>query len=150
MTTNLLLDTNVVIDYLGRKPPFFEDAKNVVASGYFADAKLWMAAQSAKDAFYVLEKYVPSRSIQRALLQLFEVVEPVSLTADDLVRAAQLEWKDYEDCLIALSAQKAGAAFIVTRDKGGFAASPVPVMTPAEWTARMEAAGVSYDEIELS
>lgn len=149
MTTSLLLDTNVIIDYLGRKPPFFDDAKNVIAAGYFGDAKLWMAAQSAKDAFYILSKYVSSAAVQRALLRLFEVVEPVSLTAADLTRAAQLEWSDYEDCLIALSAQKADATHIVTRDARGFALSPVSVITPAQWTERASAASITYDETDL-
>ena len=36
---NLLLDTNVLIDYLGRKPPFFEDAERIVAAGYFGDVR---------------------------------------------------------------------------------------------------------------
>ena len=43
---NLLLDTNVLIDYLGRKEPFFANAERIVAAGFFGDATLWMAAQS--------------------------------------------------------------------------------------------------------
>ena len=30
-TMNLLLDTNVLIDYLGRKEPFFANAERIVA-----------------------------------------------------------------------------------------------------------------------
>lgn len=149
MTTNLLLDTNVIIDYLGRREPFFEKVKDVIASGYFGDAKLWMAAQSAADAFYVLSRYAPSEQIQRALLRIFEVVEPVSLTAVELTRAAQLEWPDYEDCLIALSAQKADASFIITRDEAGFGASPIATLSPAQWSERMAQAGISYAERAL-
>jgi predicted nucleic acid-binding protein len=48
---NLLLDTNVLIDFIGRRAPFYEDAKHVIAAGYFGDAHLWMAAQSAMDVF---------------------------------------------------------------------------------------------------
>ena len=68
---NLLLDTNVVIDYLGRKEPFFELAQQVVAAGFFGDATLWMPAQSAADAFYVLNHYLDSARVQSLLARLF-------------------------------------------------------------------------------
>lgn len=62
---NLLLDANVFIDYLGRKEPFFADARAIVAAGFFGDAKLWVPAQAATDAFYVLNRYVPSERLQK-------------------------------------------------------------------------------------
>jgi len=48
---NLLLDTCVVIDYLGRKEPFYAEAERVMAAGFFGDAKLWIAGQTINDAF---------------------------------------------------------------------------------------------------
>ena len=147
---NLLLDTNVVIDYLGRKPPFFEDACKVVAAGYFGDARLWVAVQSLKDAFYVLERYVDSLKIQQAIVKLCEVVRPIGLTGEEAVRAARLQWPDYEDCLIALAAQKADADYLVTRDAKGFDRSLVPVISPKDWLALMgRDSGLKYGEGEF-
>ena len=71
---NLLLDTNVIIDFLGRKPPFFADAAEIIAAGYFGDVTLWAPAQSFKDAFYVLENFVDSERVQDAMLSLAQVV----------------------------------------------------------------------------
>ena len=146
---NLLLDTNVIIDFLGRKEPYFDSAKRIIAAGYFGDATLWMSAGSAKDAFYVLSHYVEPTKVQQAILELLSEVAPVSLTADDLARAARLEWTDYEDCLIAISAEKAQARYIITRDKTGFERSMVPTRTPDEWLAEMTAEGITFDEISL-
>lgn len=83
---NLLLDTNILIDYLGRREPFFAQAERIVAAGFFGDATLWMAAQSPKDAFYVLERYASSQHIQQALLETYRIITSVALTADDLTR----------------------------------------------------------------
>ena len=69
---NLLLDTNVYIDFLGRRPPFFEPACKVIAAGFFGDAKLWLPAHSANDAFYVLSRYQKAETVQRAMLESFE------------------------------------------------------------------------------
>lgn len=150
MTTNLLLDTNVIIDYLGKRAPFFQDAQKLLASAYFGDTTLWMSAQSAKDAYCVLCHYAKSEDIQDALLTLYETVKPVSLTEANLQHAARLKWKDYEDCLIALAAEDACADYLITRDKNGFARSMTPVLSPAEWLELHEGqTGISYDEIEL-
>jgi predicted nucleic acid-binding protein len=147
---NLLLDTCVLIDYLGRKEPFFADAQRIIAAGYFGDAALWAPAQSFKDAFYVLEHYVSSASVQQAMLKLLEVVKPVPLLPDDVERAARLQWDDYEDCLVALSAVNAKADYLITRDSKGFARSSVPAASPRAWIEMMEREhGMSFEAIEL-
>lgn len=147
---NLLLDTNVVIDYLGRKEPFFELAQQVVAAGFFGDATLWMPAQSAADAFYVLNHYLDSARVQSLLARLFEVVKPVALSAEELFDATRLQWDDYEDCLVMLAALKAHADYLITRDKKGFTRSAVPALTPQEWLALQAKRGISYTPAELS
>lgn len=147
---NLLLDTNVFIDYLGRKEPFFADARAIVAAGFFGDARLWVPAQAATDAFYVLNRYVSSERLQKALLAAFEVIEPVALGAEELRRAARLSWPDYEDCLIALAADKVRADYLITRDTKGFERSPVPTLTPAQWRELMrEKRHLDFDEVAL-
>lgn len=147
---NLLLDTNVIIDYLGRKEPFFDPAQQIVAAGYFGDASLWMPAQSAADAFYVLSHYLNSARIQSLLARLFEVVKPVALSADALIDAARLQWDDYEDCLVMLGAVKARADYLITRDKTGFTRSAVPALTPQEWLALQTKRGIGYTSAEIS
>ena len=146
----LLIDTNVIIDYLGRKPPFFPNAERIMAAGYFGDAELWASSQSFKDAFFVLAHYVDSSSLQDAIAHLLEIVHPVDLTGEDMIAATQLKWPDLEDCLIALSAQKAKADYLVTRDRKGFERSPVPVTSPTEWLDYMRAnKRITYDAIEV-
>lgn len=147
---NLLLDTNVIIDYMGRQKPFFENAERVIAAGYFGDATLWASAQSFKDAFFVLSHYVDSARVQAATLKLLEVVHPVDLTGDDIVRATKLQWDDLEDCLIAVSAAKANADYIITRDRKGFARSMTPTRTPGEWLRETrEKNNVAFNAIEI-
>lgn len=146
---NLLIDTNILIDYLGCRPPFYADAERIIASGFFNDASLWMAAQAPKDAFYVLSKYTDSISIQKALLKIYNLIKPISLSENDLREAARLAWQDYEDCLIFIAAQKAKADYIITRDVSGFLDSRVPALTPKQWLSKMKEQGITYDSIDL-
>lgn len=148
---NLLLDTNVLIDYVGGKDPFFDNAKKVIAAGYFGDAKLWVSAQSIKDAYYVLSNFVDQKHVQRALRHTLDMVSPISLSAEDATRGLFLEWDDYEDCLISLCAVAAKADFIITRDKKGFVRSSIPALSPEAWLAFMkEEHNLEYDIMDLS
>lgn len=147
---NLLLDTNVFIDYLGRKEPFFPAAQKIVIAALFGDVKLWIPSQSVVDAFYVLNHYVSNPQLQAAIVKSLEVITPLDLTGDLIIRAANLGWDDLEDCLIALAAEKVGADYLITRDSKGFSRSMVPVLTPNEWLTYMEKERrLVYDEVEL-
>ena len=147
---NLLLDTNVLIDYLGRKEPFFLSAQKVVIAGFFGDARLWVPSQSVVDAFYVLSRYVDSARLQAAILKALTVIEPVDLTGASLERAARLGWDDLEDCLIALAAARVGADYLITRDAKGFARSTVPAVSPDAWLNIMrEEHSLNYGEVQL-
>lgn len=144
---NLLIDTNVLIDYLGRKEPFFTPAKTIVMAAFFGDVKIWTPAQSVVDAFYVLSRYMDSAKIQRAILKALELISPVDLMGADLERAARLSWPDMEDCLISVAATKANADYLITRDASGFERSSVPTLTPPEWAALMRTEhGLEYSE----
>ena len=147
---NLLLDTNVYIDYLGGREPFAKPARKLVAAGFFGDVRLWVPAQSVTDAFFVLRKFKSSRSIQNAMGNSFKMINVVDVTARDATRAVDLQWDDLEDCLIALSAQKANADYLVTRDAKGFKRSAVPTATPNQIATMLwEEHGLDYEELKL-
>lgn len=147
---NLLLDTCVVIDYLGRKEPFFATAERVVAAGFFGDAKLWVADQSLNDAFYILKRYQSSASVQGAIRELLSLINISVLTADDYRKATQLEWDDLEDCLVSLAASHANADYLITRDATGFRQSSVPVLTPTELLKHLHTEHLlTYDSVAL-
>ncbi len=148
MPMNLLLDTNVLIDYLGRKDPFFEPAKKLIIAAFFGDVKLWVPAQSATDAFYVLAHYMNPAKVQKSIVKALELIAPVDLTGADLERAARLSWDDMEDCLISIAANKANADYLITRDAAGFARSSIPILSPTAWAQLMrEEHGLDYDEV---
>ena len=144
---NLLLDTNVYIDYLGRKEPFFHNAQKIMVAGFFQDVRLWLPAQSIADAFYVLKKYVDSHRLQKAILKTLEVVNLVSLTEDDVIYALKREWEDFEDALISVDFNKVQADYLITRDAEMCKNSSIRAITPEGWLELMEEKGLVYEEV---
>lgn len=148
---DLLLDTNILIDYLGQRKPFYKEATQLIAAGYFSDARLWTPVKSLSDVFYILQKHIDTTALQKKLAQFCKVVLPVDLTSQDALRALNLSWKDYEDCLVAVAADKVRADYLITRDKKGFIRSSVPVANPQEILKILEQEqDISYTEIPLA
>lgn len=80
---------------------------------------------------------------------VFGLFEPMDNAPSDCRLAYESGMKDYEDALIAHAAHRHGIDLIVTRDKKGFAASPVPAMTPTEFLRAYQPDGVEYDLVDF-
>ena len=58
-------------------------------------------------------------------------------STDDLRFALSLPMDDFEDAMQVAAARACDAQFIVTRNEGDFAASPIPVLSPANALAEL-------------
>ena len=56
MVGKILIDTNVLLDYLLEREPFFEDAKRVISSCTEGNTKGCIAAHSISNMFFILRK----------------------------------------------------------------------------------------------
>jgi predicted nucleic acid-binding protein len=147
---NLLLDTNVLVDFFMQRQPFYRDVIKLQVMQEFGDAELWCSAKSFSDIFYVAKKNVASEDIQKAFLVSLEFLKVCSIDGNDIKTAASLGWDDFEDCLIDVAAKKLDADFIITRDTDGFEKARTPVKTPRdlfEWLS--SAHKISYEAVDL-
>jgi len=51
---------------------------------------------------------------------------------DEPQKAHRLDWKDFEDAVVAVMAEEEACDYIVTRDLGDFSASTIPAISPEE------------------
>ena len=146
----LFIDTNVLIDYIARRDPFFEYAKLLRTAELFDDVELWCSIQSFTDAEYILRGAIPLdalRTMMNACLDFIKVANP---SEEDLHSAFSSCWSDLEDYLIAACANAIRADFIITRDKEGFSGSSIPALSPSEFFTIMESDyQITYDEIDF-
>jgi hypothetical protein len=115
----------------------------------FGDAELWASIQSFSDITYILRNQVDSEQLQKAFLTSLSFLHVCSLDQNDLEKACQALWGDFEDCLVARCSKKLKAEFIITRDAAGFAKSDTPALAPSEFFALLSKQyGLSYDSID--
>ncbi len=61
-----------------------------------------------------------------------------SVDAECVREACLRGWDDFEDCLVAVTAERCRADVLLTRGVAGFRRSAVPAMTPDEYLARLK------------
>ena len=103
----LLLDTNVVIDYLHEREPYYEKARLLMTAGRVGEFSLWITSSQVTDLIYILSEGGKRSLLSHVLEQLrgmrtFVNVHAVSDREVDRMLAAS--WKDPEDSLIFESA----------------------------------------------
>ena len=134
----ITIDTNIVLDVLAKREPFFEQSRAVLQQITLGNADGTLTANSITDIYYILRKLLDRDTLRTALRNLMELLEILEVNADSCLCALNLSMTDYEDALLAHCAKKAKADYIVTRNIKDFKESPVPAISPDELLERLE------------
>lgn len=151
MTLTLMLDNNVVLDRLLKREPHYEMSSLVCLLGFIGDASNNISVTMLTDIYYTLSKTVGASKAHDILIGSLDYFNYCNVTSEDAIYCLEQRWDDFEDCLVARSAENINADYIVTRNKEDFSASTVPALTPAELLELLEhQEGLTYKEYELS
>lgn len=71
------------------------------------------------------------------LQKLALVFKFADLTADDLAKAAEMKWDDFEDAVQSVTAEWVHADYIITRNVCNFKNSKVMAFMPSEYIVRL-------------
>ena len=130
----ILLDTNVIVDYLLRREGFFECAKKIVEVCKSNCVSGAVSSQTVADTFYILRKDFSVAERKAFLLRVCKIFHVEAVTEDKILFALTDEnFSDFEDCLQVQCAKSFRANFIVTRNVTDFAASEISAVTPEDF-----------------
>ncbi|MCI6021719.1 MAG: PIN domain-containing protein [[Bacteroides] pectinophilus] len=100
MADKILIDTNVLLDYLLEREPFFEDAKKVILLCAEGNAQGCIAAHSISNMFFILRKDYTAKERREILSNLCTIFEVEGIDKAKLLSGlANEEFSDFEDCL---------------------------------------------------
>ncbi len=129
----VLFDTNVLLDALLAREPFVANAASLLEAVEAGRFEGFMSATTVTDVHYLVERQTKSAEIAiTAMTRLLKLIEVCPVDRGVLEQAIALEFADFEDALQVACAISLGLEAIVTRDMGGFAGSPVLVLSPGE------------------
>lgn len=130
----LLIDTNIVIDLLAKREPFYADSARLFSLADKKQVKLTVSSLTITNTHNTLIKVknsMESKSILRKLKLIVDV-----LTLDDKVIGLALndtDFEDFEDGIQYFSAIENNVDIIITRNLKDFKKSILPVMTPGQY-----------------
>ncbi|MBQ9002306.1 MAG: PIN domain-containing protein [Eggerthellaceae bacterium] len=147
----LLLDTNVVLDYIGQREPFYSKARLLMLAGRVGEFSLWISSSQVTDMFFILtdggkKSKVPEVLENLRLLRMF--VNVWAVTDTDIDKMLATTWPDPEGALFVDLALKMHADAIITRDEEFPHPDGIRVHNCDEFFAWMrDEMGIDYDEI---
>ncbi len=134
MVNRILIDTNVLLDYLLEREPFFEDAKEIMVSCTEGKAKGCIAAHSIPNIFFILRKDYNAKERREILSNLCSIFDVEGIDKAKLISGlANEDFSDFEDCLQMECAKAYGADCIVTRNVDDYSVSDVKAIEPKEY-----------------
>ncbi len=135
MSTNVFIDTNVLVDVLAKREPFYADSVRVWTLAEQGQIKGLISVISFNNIYYVIRRLRMRQTANRMMVLLRDTFTPIPLDKQILDQAIDSGLDDLEDAIQYFSAIRAEADCIVSRDNNAFPQSDLPVLTPAELLA---------------
>ena len=133
----LLIDANIILDVLLNRQEFVKDSSMVWKLCETGKAKGYVSALTFANLVYIMRKQLDPEEIENVFRKLSLIFDFTDLSVSDLTRAAKLHWKDFEDAVQSVTAERVHADYIITRNVRDFSRSSVIAFTPAELLVRI-------------
>ncbi len=130
----VLLDTNVILDQISLRQPFFNDSHRIIELCTNKKIEGFVAAHSVTNIFYILRHEMSLEERRSVLIGFCKLLTVVGIDKEKLIASLENEYfSDVEDCLQTECAKSCGADYIVTRNVKDFQSSAVPAILPDEF-----------------
>ena len=133
MVKRVFLDTNVILDLLGKRMPFFYPIAKIATLAEQGKFTLVVSALSYSTVNYILEKH-ENHDVVMSKLRKFKIISKISSLSELVVeKALNSDFEDFEDALQYFCALQLECDVLLTRNAKDFKNSVIPVMTADEF-----------------
>ena len=133
----LLIDANIILDVLLNRPDFVKDSAMIWKLCETEQMKGYVSTLTFANLVYIMRKQLDPEKIEDVFHKLNLIFEFADFSVSDLTHAAELNWKDFEDAVQSVTAERIHADYIITRNVRDFSKSRVMAFTPPELLARI-------------
>lgn len=133
MRDKLFLDTNVVLDLLGEREPFYDSAAKIVTIADKGKIQLIVSALTYSTVYYLLSRFEDKVLVKEKIRKFKVIAETSDLTDKIIEKGLSSNFIDFEDSLQYYCAVKMDCNILITRNGKDFKESEIPVLTPDEY-----------------
>ena len=135
------VDLNVLLDVAQNRLPHFHASEEVVHPIRRGEFAAVLPGHALTTLHYIIEKYAGTPLANQTLDGLLADFSIHQVDKANFQRARSLSMGDFEDAVVAVTAEATGSDFIVTRNVPDFVGSPVPAVTPIDFLEHLAAVG---------
>lgn len=133
MNHRVFIDTNIILDLLGKREPFYDGAAKLASLADKGLIQLYISSLSFPTVYYILSKVESSETVKLKLHKLKVITTTVDLTDGMIDKALLSSFKDFEDALQYYSALQSDCHILITRNVKDFKSATISLMTPNEY-----------------
>jgi predicted nucleic acid-binding protein len=128
----VLIDTNVVLDFLQEREPFVENAARLFERIDTGEIEGFIAATTITNIYYIVRKAAGKVIAKDAIAQILSDLNICAVDLEILEQALVLNFEDFEDAVQYACAVVHNFDAIVTCDASGFVNAEIPVVLPED------------------
>jgi len=130
----VLLDTNIIIDVLEQRKPFFKDSYKLIQLGLQGKLETVISAGAVTDVYYVISRSIrDANKAKEKIIALTTLISICDTTTGDINTALTLNISDFEDAVVTAIAKRERVDYIITRNETDFTDSFVPAINPNQF-----------------
>lgn len=134
---NLLIDSNVILDMVQHREPFFLESKEIIAECIRQSHLGFVTAHSLCDIYYILRKDMSAEQRLKLVNMFCQFFTVIPETASDFTAVTENpNTDDLEDGLQQQCATRLNLDYIVTRNIDDFRTSAVPAIEPGQFLSK--------------
>ncbi len=135
MSDSVFIDTDIVLDLLTRRAPFYPAAARLFTLLERAEIKGHVSSLCFANLFYILRKEISSRKAVEVLKKLQHIVTVLPVDGRIISLALDSGFRDFEDAIQYHTALEAEIPCLLTRNGRDFPNPSIPVMAAEEFLA---------------
>ena len=130
---SVFVDTDIILDLLGNRQPFYKYAANLFSLADKGKIKLFVSSLSFSNLNYLLSKQYSTDQARKKLLKFKTLVNVLAVNDKIVELALSSDFKDFEDGLQYFTAIENDIKKLLTRNLKDFKTAEIIVMTAEQF-----------------
>lgn len=127
----VLIDTDVILDFLFDRKPFSDDASKILSLCESKQIQGFVTSIILSNIYYLLRKTAKHEKVTESLKMLMNILDIVTTDKTCVLDALNSEFKDFEDALQNFSAENdKEIKIVITRNNKDYKSSNLSIMEP--------------------
>jgi predicted nucleic acid-binding protein len=133
MKNKVFLDTNVVVDLLGEREPYYDAAAKIATLADKGKIEVFVSALTYSTVYYLLSRFENKTQVKEKIRKFKLISQTSDLTDNIIDKGLSSNFNDFENALQNYSALKMDCKIMITRNGKDFKESEIPVLSPDEY-----------------